>query len=88
MELKLRCDHNMGVSSGRLGVRLCSEFVRMPRKATPLLLRRQNGWRRKSECTNLFATKEAGRMVLAIDNTNSRQRMVLCHRYIVRRPLR
>ncbi|KAF9597631.1 hypothetical protein IFM89_020191 [Coptis chinensis] len=40
----------------------------------------------KSRCLRSFAAKEAGRMVLAVDNTNSRRRKVAAYRYIVRQP--
>ncbi|XP_020267796.1 patellin-6-like [Asparagus officinalis] len=35
---------------------------------------------------NVFASKEAGKMVLSIDNTSSRKRKVAAYRYSVRKP--
>lgn len=35
---------------------------------------------------NSYTSKEAGKMVLSIDNTNSRRRKVAAYRYFVRKP--
>ena len=35
---------------------------------------------------NVFTSKEAGKMVLSIDNTSSRRRKVAAYRYFVRKP--
>ncbi|KAF9597970.1 hypothetical protein IFM89_023455 [Coptis chinensis] len=64
-----------------------AEFVPNAEKSYTIAIQKAK-WMAASEepVYKSFATKEAGRMVLAIDNTNSRQRMVAAYRYIVRQP--
>lgn len=35
---------------------------------------------------NVFTSKEAGKMVLSVDNTSSRRKKVAAYRYFVRKP--
>ncbi|KAF9594705.1 hypothetical protein IFM89_034490 [Coptis chinensis] len=64
-----------------------AEFVPNAEKSYTIAIQKAK-WMAASEepVYRSFAAKEAGRMVLAVDNTNSRRRRVAAYRYIVRQP--
>ncbi|KAL5720891.1 Patellin-6 [Ranunculus cassubicifolius] len=64
-----------------------AEFVPNAEKSYTIALQKAK-WMASSEepIYKTFTAKEAGRMVLSVDNTSSRRRKVAAYRYIVRQP--